>query len=221
MSSSSQLSTAVALAKLSSIDIGYIPWTSSSMTPEAIVHILNELTINRKRTVLELGMGVSTFYLARILRDIQDCRLISVDHDATWIAVCQKQREVKNLNSDRHEIVFAPLVACPLQDSSPEQWYDIAEIKKRCDSLKPDLLIIDGPPAWKSDLTNARIPAYEMLSGILADDATVVIDDFRRPGEALLLEKFLSDPSWKPVLADENANVAIVRRSGAVAFNIT
>jgi hypothetical protein len=97
-------------------------------------------------------------------------------------------------------------------------WYDITNLFSIPD-FKPDLLIIDGPPAWTKDIENARIPAFNILSEKLSHDATVFIDDYMRPGESLLLNLFESDPKWELISRDQAANIAILRRSGASSFN--
>jgi hypothetical protein len=213
----SQGKEALALVKLSSLNTGYVPWTTSSMRPEAVVHILNEIVVNNKRQVLELGMGVTTTCIAALIKDGFDTQLLSVDHDIEWIKICQKQLQSRNLASPNHFLIHAPLVEdASMGYSTP--WYDIRPIVSIPD-FKPDLLIIDGPPAWKKEIENARVPVFKALSQRLSDNATVFIDDFRRAGESILLDMFESDPEWDLIAKNEGANVAILRRTGTNSYN--
>lgn len=206
-----------ALIKLSSLNTGYVPWTTSSMRPEAVVHILNEIVVNNKRQILELGMGVTTTCIAALIKYDFNTKLLSVDHDIEWIEICQKQLQSLNLSSPNHSLIHAPLI----EDASmgyTGSWYDIRQILAT-PAFKPDLLIIDGPPAWKKEIENARVPAFKALSQRLSVNATVFIDDFARAGETILLDMFESDPEWDLIAKDEGANVAILRRAGASGYN--
>lgn len=213
----SQGKEALALVKLSSLNTGYVPWTTSSMRPEAVVHILNEIVVNNKRQVLELGMGVTTTCIAALIKDGFDIQLLSVDHDIEWIQICQKQLQSSNLASPNHSLIHAPLIE-DASSSYSSLWYDIRSILD-IPAFKPDLLIIDGPPAWKKEIENARVPAFKALSQRLSDNATVFIDDFTRTGESILLNMFESDSEWDLIAKDEGANVAILRRAGASGYN--
>jgi hypothetical protein len=206
-----------ALIKLSSLNTGYVPWTTSSMSPEAVVYILNEIVVNSKRQILELGMGVTTTYIAALIKDGFDTKLLSVDHDIEWIETCQKQLHLHNLVSPNHSFVHAPLIE-DLSMGYCSPWYDIGRIVG-FPTFRPDLLIIDGPPAWNKEIENARVPAFKALSQRLSENATVFIDDFMRTGETILLSLFESDLEWNLIMKDERANVAILRRTGANCYN--
>lgn len=207
-----------ALIKLASLGAGYLPWTNSSMRPEAVVHILNEIIVNNKKRVLELGMGVTTTCIMALIKDSSDINLLSVDHDAKWIEICKTQLELRCLTSPNHTLIHAPLDENK-SVSGYQSWYDIASMSD-VQSFNPDLLIVDGPPAWKKEIENARVPVFAALSNKLSHDATVFIDDYTRSGESLLLDLFASDPEWQLVLKDESANVAIFRRKGARSYNL-
>lgn len=206
-----------ALIKLSSLNAGYVPWTDSSMRPEAVVHILNEIVVNKKNQVLELGMGVTTTCISALIKDGVDTKLISVDHDDVWVDICKKQLHSRNLVSSSHTFIHAPLIENQFMGGFGA-WYDMQSLLT-LPSFKPDLLIVDGPPAWRKDIENARVPVYEALSQKLSSNATIFIDDYLRPGESLLLNLFESDPEWDLVVKDEDANVAILRRAGTHGYN--
>jgi hypothetical protein len=207
-----------ALIKLSSLGTGYVPWTTSSMRPEAVVHILNEIIVNNKKRILELGMGVTTTCIMALIKDSADTKLLSVDHDAKWVEICKEQLKLRSLTSPNHTLIHAPLTENQSMSGSGS-WYDLTCLSSG-QNFNPDLLIVDGPPAWKKEIENARVPAFSALSKKLSHDATVFIDDYTRPGESLLLNLFESDPEWELTLKDESANVAILRRTGASSYNL-
>lgn len=210
-------SSVEALVKLGQLNLGYIPWTASAMTPQSIVYILNEIIINQRRRILELGMGISTLFSAKLMQEIPDLQLISVDHDQGWIDICSSQLQSKGLNTDRHQIVHASLkeIEQPISELSEHNkiaYYD-RDALSIGQTFKPDLVIIDGPPAWREDISEARVPAYDLLLPILSEDTTLFIDDYQRKGESKLVSRFLANPSWTLSLSDPEANVAILRNS--------
>ena len=97
-------SQAEALIKLAELQLGYVPWTSSAMTPNAVVHILNEIIINNRTRILELGMGLSTLYIAKLAKELEGVRLLSVDHDSCWINICRQNLLAKGLDMEGHAI---------------------------------------------------------------------------------------------------------------------
>jgi hypothetical protein len=207
-----------ALVKLGELNLGYVPWTASAMTPQSIVYILNEIIINQRRQILELGMGLSTLFIAKLMQEISDIQLISVDHDQDWIEICQSQLKSKSLNTDKHTIIHAPLKERKNAHSAIAEYYDPNALEA-VHTFKPDLVIIDGPPAWGEEISEARVPAYEILLPIIPDNATVFIDDYQRTGESKLADLFLKDPRWTLSLKDPEANVAILR-NGSAHYNI-
>jgi hypothetical protein len=219
-------SSVAAFVKLGALNLGYLPWTASAMTPQSIVYILNEIIINQRRRVLELGMGLSTLFIAKLMQEMPDVQLISVDHDLGWIDICRSQLKSKQLETDQHRIVHAPLrkmepssfQASEYDDVAPE-YYDINALRVG-QNFNPDLVIIDGPPAWREDIAEARVPAYEVLLPIIHDNATIFIDDYQRKGESKLVDRFRSDANWTVSLQDSAANVAILRNR-ATHYNIS
>lgn len=203
------------LVKLSSLGIGYVPWSSSSMTPRAIIYILNEIILNKKSRVLELGMGISTFYIAKLMKDQTHVSLMSIDNDESWIKVCRDQIQVKNLETARHKILHAPLKGLNGEGNPESSYYNLDYFMDEIASFSPDLLVIDGPPAWKPEISDARVPAHQFLAALLSSNSSVFIDDYTRSGESKLVESFLATPGWYITLKDPLANIAILRNNSS------
>ncbi len=47
----------------------YLPWTSGSMRPAALVAVCNEVVHRARTRIVECGSGMSTVVLARLLRE--------------------------------------------------------------------------------------------------------------------------------------------------------
>ena len=65
---------------------GYLPWSEWALRPAALAAVCNEIVIADRREVVELGSGVSTVVLGRLLGQ-RGGRLSSVEHDPAWAGV--------------------------------------------------------------------------------------------------------------------------------------
>jgi predicted O-methyltransferase YrrM len=163
------------LQSLAPLSGAFLPWTSSTMRPAAILAILSEIVINERRMVVECGSGNSTVFMARLFAQHQiDGHVESIDHDHDWAALTAAA-----LVRDQLER-FATVTYAPLVDG----WYDRERLPE-CEQI--DLLVIDGPPAYDRGRELAREPALDAFWDRLAPDATIVLDDARRSAERNLI----------------------------------
>ena len=65
---------------------GYLPWTEGALRPAALVVVCNEIVLADRREIVELGSGVSTIVLARLVRE-REGRLTALEHDPEWAGV--------------------------------------------------------------------------------------------------------------------------------------
>ncbi len=166
---------ALAMARLAPLSGLYLPWTSFSMRAAAIVDLLNEITLWDRRLIVECGSGNSTIYMARLLRKRGGAaRLVSIEHEPTWAEATRKALKAEGLTG------VAEVIDAPLSDG----WYAKAAIP---DLTDVGLLVVDGPPAYTEETQLSREPALDHFAPMLAADATIVLDDARRPGEQAVL----------------------------------
>jgi len=147
-----------ALAPLSST---YLPWSASAMRPSGVA-VLNEIFVNRRRCVVELGSGVSTFFIARLLRQ-RGGHIWTVEHDERWADLVGEELASEGLG-DVVTVVHAPLT--PIQSEWPDEeasWYDQSCLKEMTAGAPVDLLIVDGPPAYEAGREHARYPRGPLL----------------------------------------------------------
>jgi len=164
----------------------YLPWSSGSMRPAGLVEVCNDVVLNDRRNIVELGSGVSTVIVARLLAQLGGAvrrRLVAVEHDARWRRWVVGQLATEGLDAT---VVEAPLQSAA--DGGGLAWYDEAAVDAAVDVI--DLLVVDGPPAFEPGCGLARHRALVVLHDRLVAGATVVLDDVERPGEQEVLGRW-------------------------------
>jgi hypothetical protein len=181
----------LAMQYLTPLSINYLPWSESAIRPSGLVAILNEISFKSYSTVVELGGGISTFYISRLLKK-QGGRLLVFEHDEQWANILIKNLAEQNL-LEVVSVVIAPLSKIEL-DNYVGDWYDLEIVKKKLEGTCVDLVLVDGPPAYTQKIAKSRYPAAIILREYLSLDYTIVLDDINREGEQYIVkmwEKFL------------------------------
>jgi GNAT superfamily N-acetyltransferase len=170
-------------------------WGPGGMRPAGIVVIGRDIQDRARRRIVELGSGVSTVLLARLLTrwpPAGDWRLAAVEHDAAWVRRVTEELADEGIG-DRVTVIHAPLVDHPVAQDGL-LWYDERPLATGLDEALDggliDLLVVDGPPAFAPGFGLARYPALPVLRSRLASGATVVLDDVDRPGEQDVLRRW-------------------------------
>jgi hypothetical protein len=157
------------------------------MRPAALVSIINEIVLKKRRRVVELGSGTSTIILARALQR-SGGTLLSIEHDEDWASYVAGLIRAESLgDAARVERVdLEPYTEAHPTGASdwkiPDVWYQSAVLRA---AVPPDidLLVVDGPPAGRQEDVLVRHPAVPVLRDCLAEDFTLLLDDADRPAE--------------------------------------
>ena len=78
----------------------YLPWTEGAIRPAALVAVLNEIAFAERRRIVELGSGVSSIVIGRLLAE-RGGKLTAVEHDPDWAALVRRQVEREHLQDCR------------------------------------------------------------------------------------------------------------------------
>jgi hypothetical protein len=177
---------AVAIQVLAPLSTTYLPWTVSAMRPAGLVAVLNEIVVNQRRSIVELGGGVSTHYIGRVLRQ-RGGHLWTVEHDGQWADQLERQLAEEGLG-DLVTVVRAPLTGASSPWDDDAVWYDRDLLAAAFAGTSVDLLIVDGPPAWQAGKGHARYPAAGFFAPVLAADYAIILDDINRGGEQDIMD---------------------------------
>lgn len=176
------------------LDTGFMPWTRAAMRPSTIVHVLNEIIINKRRSIIEFGAGISTLYFAWAARKTKST-FISIEENEDWANMIRSMLQENDL--DAHcDLHFVPRqkVSMPGYDGS---WYEVDRVKQIVGEKTLDLVVVDGPTAFRPGDGNARRPAVDVLGGNLADRYAIFLDDALRAGEQQILA------AWEAMLGEK------------------
>jgi hypothetical protein len=170
----------LAMQALAPLSAAFVPWTGSSLRPSALVTVLNDITIHRRRSVVECGGGISTLFIARSLMQTSG-RLFTIEHDPGWASLLRELLKRQGLQQTV-TIIDAPMRPNDNAVNGGE-WYDGDAVKRGLGETAVDLLLVDGPMAYNRELRFARYPAIPELRERLTRDATIILDDAHRKGE--------------------------------------
>lgn len=157
-----------------------------AMDPVAMLNLVKSILSDKPKTIVELGGGTSTLWMALALQKIGEGKLVSFDHIEGYANATQATISAMGLD-EYCEIRLVPLVPTRVGDDQ-FTWYDIGGA---AEPGSIDMLIVDGPPAATGPL--ARFPAVPRLYAGLAPHAVVVLDDAGRPDEVKIKKKWLEE----------------------------
>jgi hypothetical protein len=161
-------------------------FTGTAIRPIELAMIVNDLVINRRKSVVELGTGATTLYLAKAIDVYKlDCKIYSVDENQEWLDLVKEMLVAENMD---HVVSF---IHAPAKVYDEGRWYDKESVAKGLKNAPPiECLIIDGPMAGPSDGPNNRYAAMPELHAKLAARCIVFLDDTNRPGEMAIAKRW-------------------------------
>jgi predicted O-methyltransferase YrrM len=167
---------------------------SWALTPDAATVLAREVAIRRPDVIVELGSGVSTVMVGRLLQQIGSGRLISLDHDPEWAEKTRRHVLASGLQ-DYVEVIDAPLEKQTI-DGQEYDWYRIPEQLRQIERI--DMLAVDGPPQSTDSEILSRYPALPVFANQFSDQAVIYVDDAKRVTETEMVRQWLQNyPGWK------------------------
>jgi predicted O-methyltransferase YrrM len=170
----------------------FFPLTNWSMSPTEILHICNDILINKRVNIIEFGGGFSTLCIAKLIKTYNlDIKFTSVENDLEWVEKIKSQLKMHELE-EIVNLVHAPIIPISNEFSYNGQkaWYDIESINQIVSQYNEiDLVIIDGPFGQLTPF--ARFSAIPVLLKKIAANYAVFLDDTNRPDEMEIAENWM------------------------------
>lgn len=205
-----------ALIDLNKIVKIYLPWTSSAVNPAALKMMINEIMIHDKKSIIELGSGISTVFFEVLARE-KNIKIYSVDSDQVWQEKVKKMIIDNNGDPNNVNFIFAPLIKYQ-DDFFKGKFYNLDENYKLFQDNKFDFLFVDGPISQiGAELT--RYPALVKLFPYLKD-FVIFLHDASRVGEKKIAEKWAKDFELKLIDYSIQTNMFCLRKLTSNYYNI-
>ncbi|MCC5945940.1 MAG: class I SAM-dependent methyltransferase [Bernardetiaceae bacterium] len=187
----------------------YLPTSRSALSHHSIAVVLNDIIINKRHQILEFGCGISTVLMARLFAKNQiPAKVISVEEDENWLAIIQQIIQKEDL-SKYVDFVLAPLKPTP-HALENNRWYDTEALMAVLKNSKPiNLILVDGPTAYRKDISKARYPALPVAYEFLSENFVVYLDDTNRTGEQYILKKWAKAYKLKFIRANQTISYAV------------
>lgn len=203
---------AVAMQVLAPLSSTYQPWSTSALRPSGLVKILNEIVMNQRHCIVECGGGISTVYIAKLLKQQGKGHLYTLEDNLGWIDLLKVLLQDQGL-SDYVTVLPAPLEICELA-LEKNLWYDLTAFRSQVSPGTIDLLIVDGPPAYDKPRRLSRYPALPAFKTFLSPNFAIVLDDINRSGEAEIITRWSAEfgLTFERYLYD--GDIAIARSQG-------
>lgn len=176
------------------------------IAPDFATVLVSVMRQHQPRLVVEIGSGVSTIITSYVLKEQNAGRVVSFEHEQGFARVSADEVAEHGLSA------WAEVRTAPLRDvtigGENWRWYDPAMF---ADLNGIDLLTVDGPPESTGDF--ARYPALPMLFDRLNPGALILVDDYLRDAEYLMVKRWLNEFNVELVLADANEKgIAVLRK---------
>lgn len=199
----------------------FIPFSSWAISPNAILHILNDITMNKRKAVIEFGAGASTFYIAKLI-DKQELGTLfySVESDQVWAEELARQLKILKLDHIV-KIIYAPIKAVPTEISFGEQstWYDIDILNSKIDnSVQFDVVVVDGPVGKNTPYS--RFSAIPFLKDKMKTDFSVFLDDINRSDEMKITEEWQRILNCRSVFYERYVNLTSTDNFDTLPFQL-
>ena len=176
-----------------------LPWSGMALDPRDAAHVCSAVLAGRNR-VLELGSGVSTILLGLACALAgRSSRVISIEQDASWarsVASLARRHRLDGLVELRHAPLTEYRSTAPLPVT---RWYESAALDDLTDAPgSVDLLLVDGPSAFRPEWQFDRWPAVEWADQLIAEGGVLALDDARRAGESQVAASWQQrlGPGW-------------------------
>ena len=164
-----------------------IPSTTYSLQPVTTHWVLNEIMINNRTKILELGAGTSTQIFAQAFRLLAENgperQLYSIEENEYWTSHVNK-----TIAGDGNS-AYAQVHYVPRKEGPGGYWYDEEALSRVLKDFKPDVIVVDGPSIKRVNKATDRARVFHYFRDRMNPTGyTIFIDDTTRPAERKLVQ---------------------------------
>ena len=159
----------------------FIPFNEKALRPIVLNHAINEVFINGRSNVLEVGAGMSTIVLARALEKNKRGSIISIEQDLTWATFINKRLGEEGL-SNIAKCYYVPVEKAQYFNHTITT-FNKEKIAETIENKQFDLILIDGPKAYGKGQSYNRISDVFLAKQYLNENTCIILDDAGRSGE--------------------------------------
>jgi hypothetical protein len=163
-----------------------LPYSAMSISPLAMIYIINHILIHKIQYMVEFGTGISTIFLNNLItKNNLRIKIISIDHDINWQATIKNEYQLNNI-----EFIHAPLNSVNSFNGIQYNWYNL-DCLQCIDKSKVEFVVIDGPIGIDSPYERAG--AFEFFKNELErENFSILLDDSNYPALREIMNKYLN-----------------------------
>lgn len=180
----------MALTRISGLikGIDFVPHSNYSLSSVNLLHIINDILINKKSEIIELGPGYSSIIISKLIK-YKKIRLniTCIESNYSWLSLV-KEEIFNDGTSDSFTFIHAPLENYENDYNMKIKWYD-KRIVESVFTKKYDIFIIDGPEGGFDEIKYSRYPSLFYIESCLNEFGSIYIDDAKREGEKFLISE--------------------------------
>lgn len=158
----------------------YYPYTGSALDLMNLKIVLNDIVIHQRKNIVELGAGISTVYIAALLRKNKiKATFTTIEENQQWVQILSNQLKEEGL-SEYSNVIYAPI---------ENEYYSknvLENVKQNLEKI--DCLIVDAPLAMQNK--KIRKGAVPNFIHAMADNFSIFLDDCDRAGEKEIIEEW-------------------------------
>lgn len=177
----------------------YLVFTGAAIDFHSLHIIINDIVVNSRKRILEFGAGMSTLLIGRLIKlNKLEAKLYSVENDEGWYSLMLENIKKEKLE-EYIELIYAPLKDMELNRIKLDvghklKWFDLKVLDDRLKEELFDMVITDGPMAYRKDIERSRFPALPYMKDKLNTSFSFYLHDTDREGEISIIR------DWKSIL---------------------
>ncbi|TKB98629.1 O-methyltransferase [Pedobacter cryophilus] len=168
------------------------PMTTWSMSPTALLHLMNYILIYKPKRILEFGAGSSTIFINQLIKEkALDCKLICIEQDLKWLKIIKETVQTHDV-TEFHQVDLSESLNF---NSHNFKWFNFKSLDFVLKNEPLDLVIIDAPIAYNNPYCRAGAFIY-LQDKIMNDSLNYFLDDANRIGEKTIAKNLGKNNQW-------------------------